>query len=119
MRPEDAIQASIFSYLCAVLPNCFVHAIPNASRRSAGGSATNAVPGLVPGVPDLLCVEAGGGRVLYLEVKTPNGRLLPSQCDVLRRLDDLDIAYAIVRSVDDAREALARFRFVTRERQAA
>jgi len=64
--------------------------------------------GLAPGTADL--VGCLGGRFVALEVKTATGRLSPEQRSwalVVRRFGGF---VAVVRSVDEARAAIARAR---------
>jgi hypothetical protein len=114
MIREADIQRTIVAYLDAVLVDAIRFAVPNAARRTTGGKASNGVAGLTAGIPDL-CVVEGGGRALFLEVKTDAGRPSPAQSAILTRMHVLGIPYAVVRSVDDVRAALAHHKFKTRE----
>jgi VRR-NUC domain len=106
MRPEDRLQKQIVDYLNAVLvAPAFVAAIPNASRRTAAGRAGNAVPGLKKGMPDLV-VAAPLKRTLWLEVKTPTGRMSAEQKEVQAVLRDMSHAHEVVRSIEDVKRAL-------------
>lgn len=113
-RVEDKVQSSIIDYVRLVVPESHIVAIPNAARREDGGNAGNAVPGLTPGVFDL-CLLLPDGRVGFIEVKAPNGRLSKPQeafRDVLIRFGT---PHCIARSIDDVRAALADWRVETRE----
>ncbi len=102
---ESAIQHAIVGYLRAVLPKnykCF--AIPNGARRTSGGRAANAVPGLTPGVPDLAIV--GSGRVWFIEVKGARGVVSDAQEEFLAWCVTSGTPYCIARSVDDVRFSL-------------
>lgn len=114
MRPEDTIQDAIVVFVRTVAPSVRIAAVPNAARRTEGGRASNAVPGLTPGWPDL-AVALPGGRTLWWEVKTPKGRLDPPQIIIHADLVALDHAVTVVRSIDDARGALAAAGIETRE----
>lgn len=112
---EIDIQRQIVNWLRAVLPRkyrCF--AIPNGARRTRSGLASNAVPGLTPGVPDLMIV--GGGEAMFIEVKRPGGKLSDAQSEfgtwcALEGAAGWCVAY----SVDDVRTALAHWGVTTRE----
>ena len=115
MTSEASIQRDIVDYLHAVLPKDYrVAAIPNASRRSAQGRATNAVAGLSPGLFDLMIVGAGG-RAWFIEVKTEKGRLSASQEAWRAWFVTSAVPHCVARSVDDVRAALTAWRIETRE----
>lgn len=111
---ESLIQGAIVDYLRAVLPkNHRCVAIPNGSRRTASGRAANAVPGLTPGVPDLMIVSAG--RVWFIEVKGPKGTLSDAQTDFISWCVVTNTPYCVARSVDDVKIALEHWQIKTRE----
>ncbi len=114
MIREADIQRAIVAYLDAVMVDAIRFAVPNASRRTKGGKASNGVAGMVAGIPDL-CVVESGGRALFLEVKTDAGRPSPAQSAILTRMHMLGIPYAVVRGIDDVRAALQHYNFQTRE----
>jgi hypothetical protein len=116
-QPEAAIQRSVLEYLASVAPQLVVYANPNASRRTASGRASNAVPGLRKGVHDLTILSHR--RVHYVEVKAPKGKMTPEQCEFADALDRLSISWWVVRSIDDMREALKWWGLETRERAAS
>jgi hypothetical protein len=84
MRPEDKAQAEIFELLEWLAPSVVAFAIPNASRRTTSGKASNAVPGLRKGVWDIgmiLPIDCRyPGMTAYCEVKA-----LPNTPDPTRR----------------------------------
>ncbi len=57
------------------------------------------------GVPDRLVVLPGG-RVIFVEVKAPGGRLSPLQEIEITRLRSLGAQVAIIRSTQDIAEVL-------------
>jgi hypothetical protein len=111
---ETQIQASIVAYLRQVCPHCITFAIPNASRRKPGARASNGVPGLLPGMPDLGII-APGGKVFLIEVKTDKTGLSKSQRELRLRFVGMDVPVAIARSIDDVRKALAHWDIESRE----
>ncbi|WP_372711956.1 VRR-NUC domain-containing protein [Hyphomicrobium sp.] len=114
---EAAIQGAIVEYLDAVLTSahrCF--AVPNASRRTKSGRASNAVPGLRKGVPDLQIV--GRGKVYFVEVKTARGTPSDEQEEWLAWCTVNSTPWCIARSVDDVRVALNHWGIPTREAKA-
>ena len=112
---EAMIQKSVVDYLNAVLlPGYKCIAIPNASRRTASGRASNAVAGLTPGAPDLVIL--GNSKAFLIEVKSSSGKLSEAQelfgdWAVTKGL----LAWAVCRSVDEVRIALESWGIPTRE----
>lgn len=112
---ESEIQRQIVDWIRYVAPECMVIAIPNAARRTASGRASNAVPGLTSGAPDLLVIRPRG-EVLWMEVKTDKGKLTDLQFKFHENLQIRNHACAVVRSLDDARNAFKAVGIETRER---
>lgn len=117
IRPEEAVQREIIVYLDAVLPRALIMAIPNGARRTRTGRASNAIAGLCPGAPDLV-VALPGGKVLWIEVKAPNGHASSSQIAIHSAMKALGHTCVIARSQDDVRRALVRLGVETREAMA-
>ena len=118
-RPESVIQGEIVDYLRAVLtPDHVVYANANAARRTASGRASNAVPGLLPGIPDV-SVACPKSIILYFEVKTPTGTLSEPQEYVIGKLCKAGCYVAVVTSVDEVDCALKAWLIPTRVARAA
>ena len=113
-RRESDIQRDIVKYLKFVLPGGMTFAIPNGSQRTASGYAANAVPGLLPGVADLCHIQPGG-KALFFEVKSAGGRLRTEQSAMQLRCSNMDVPYAVVRSIEETGAALAKWGVKTRE----
>lgn len=111
---ESEIQRQIVDWIRYVAPECMVIAIPNAARRTASGRASNAVPGLTPGAPDLLVIRPKG-EVLWMEVKTNKGSATDHQVRFHQNLHVRGHICAIVRSLEDARNAFKAVGIETRE----
>jgi len=111
---ESQLQKHIVDYLRAILPQSIVAAIPNGSQRTATGRPANAVPGFTSGLPDLM-VLIPQGRVVFFEVKAPKGRVSDAQLDIHLRMHGLNHEVAIVRSIDDVKNALEAWNIKTRE----
>jgi hypothetical protein len=111
---ESGIQRDIVHFLRAVLPNAVVMAIPNGSQRTATGRPANAVPGFLPGAPDLV-IALSGGATLWMEVKSPTGRTSDNQILVHGLLNAAGHKCVVVRSIDDVRQALDFLEIKTRE----
>ncbi len=99
---ESALQRQIVDWIRVAAPGVKAIAIPNAARRTISGRPTNAVPGLTPGVPDLLVIRPMG-EVLWIEVKTDVGRVSENQFAFHTQLMALGHKVAIVRSLEDVR----------------
>ncbi len=113
-RLEETIQREIISYIGAVAPRALVFACPNASPRAFGGRASNGVPGLMKGAPDLIAMFPGG-RVVFIEVKTAKGRSSEHQVAFSGRCNALGQDYFVARSLDDVRRAFDVLGIETRE----
>ena len=110
-RPEDYLQEQIVKFIRLAAPSVLVYAIPNEAVRSARTGAAMKRRGLLPGMPDLCLVEAGG-RSFYLEVKIPNGRLSPAQAAMSTEMLKRSIPRATVRSLRDVEVALREWRLI-------
>lgn len=98
-RAEDILHASIAKYLTlAEPPGFFWTSIENRNNgRNEGGRRKQR--GCKAGIPDILTIYQG--RVLFLEVKTPKGRLRPSQKKLIPEIEQAGAGVVVVRSVDD------------------
>jgi hypothetical protein len=94
---ERSLQASIVRAL-NLLGYIVIH-IPN---QYSYGRIRDA--GVLSGAPDLIVLK--DGKVWFLEVKTENGRLRPSQKEFGKLLYEHGFQYHVVRSVDDALSAV-------------
>jgi hypothetical protein len=115
--PEADIQRAIVQALRFALPrDAIVHHCANevteAGPRGARRQAILVGMGVHSGFADLIVIS--GGRVLFLEVKSPTGRLQKSQ-EVFRDMVCAQgFGWALVRSIDDALGALADHGFTIR-----
>jgi VRR-NUC domain len=109
MKPESIVQREVRKYL-TVLGLTSV-AVPNGSHLAGDKlarikqTAAMKADGMLPGFPDLI-VLGSHGRTGYLEVKSPKGRLSQAQQNVTKMLDRMGHQVAVVRSVDETRDAL-------------
>ena len=111
---EARIQAAVVEWIRWCAPQTVVFAIPNGGLRGKAEAARLRWTGVLAGVPDL-AVLAPVGKVFFLEVKTPDGRLSADQAEMFDQLVALGIDAAIVRSVDDVRAAFRAWGIETRE----
>lgn len=101
--PERAIQSAIRNRLMFHGVVCI--AIPNAAKRSPAMARALKAEGMIAGAPDLICV-GDGGKVAWLEVKAPGGRVSPAQEDMHALLQRKGHNVAVVRDQDQAVEQL-------------
>jgi hypothetical protein len=114
-QSENQIQQGIVDWLNAVLlPTHRVFAVPNASRRTAGGKSANAVPGLRKGVLDLM-ILGPDGRAFSIEVKRPGGELSSEQEEWIGWLWSKNCPAAVVTTIEEVRNALIAWHIPTRE----
>ena len=111
---ESAVQKEIIEFVEAVIPHGLIFAVPNGAKRTLGGHAANAVPGLYPGAPDL-CLCLPKGRVIWIEVKAAKGQSSAAQIAFSGKLWALSHSYFVARSLDDCRRAFAALGVETRE----
>lgn len=102
-RPEAGLQSAIKNRLA--LHGIVCVAVPNEGRRSAILGRAMKATGLLPGFPDLLVMQAPG-RIAFLEVKAPAGRVSEAQKTCHELLNRLGFFVRVVRSQEDAIEAL-------------
>jgi hypothetical protein len=116
-RPEADIQRAIVSTLRFALPKGTIvhHCANEVTQAGPAGARRQAIlvgMGVTPGFADLMVLC--DGRVLFLEVKAPKGRLRPAQEAFRDAVTAQGFGWALVRSVDDALGALADHEFTTR-----
>ncbi|MDB5597404.1 MAG: hypothetical protein JWM36_4365 [Hyphomicrobiales bacterium] len=111
---EDNLQASIVAYLRVCVPSHIVFAVPNGGLRTKAQAGILRATGQLAGVPDL-CLIGPCGVARFLEVKTEKGVLNKDQKAILNLFMNMSVQYAVVRSIDDVKAALASWRIPTRE----
>ena len=117
--PEADAQRAIVQTLRFALPrDAIVHHAANeiaaGDRRGEIRQSILVGMGVHAGFADLIVIS--GGRVLFLEVKSQNGRLRKSQEVFRDTVCAQGFGWALVRSVDDALGALADHGFTSRVR---
>ena len=119
--PEADAQRAIVQVLRFALPrDAIVHHCANeVTEPGSRGQIRQSIlvgMGVHTGFADLIVIS--GGRVLFLEVKSPSGRLRKSQEVFRDTVCAQGFGWALVRSVDDALGALADNGFTSRVRPA-
>lgn len=113
---EDPIHVTILAYLRATLPaDFYVMHTPNGGQLKSERRRQVRL-GAVPGWPDLSIYGYGADEVPFvgfLEVKSDTGRTSSDQDDVHEGLEHLGFPVRVVRSIEDAREAVRLWRLPT------
>jgi len=110
-RPEAEIQRAVVAALRWILPPppaaIIHHSAHEFGRGGAEGRQRQAMlqgMGVHAGWPDLVVLAEG--RVVFLEVKASGGRLTPAQAAFGEAVTAQGHAWSVVRSVEDAVQAL-------------
>ena len=108
-RDEDRIQKAIVQYaMFALKTGHMVFAIPNGGYRLPSEAARLQGLGVKAGVFDL-CILGPRGQTWWMEVKTAKGALSPAQVTFKEHCVFHNVPYSVVRSLDDAMEAMQRW----------
>tara|TARA_R110000824_G_scaffold95471_2_gene229591 strand:- start:577 stop:942 length:366 start_codon:yes stop_codon:yes gene_type:complete len=113
---EAQIHKGIVEWLALALPpNSVVHHSPNEGRHRVQYRVHQRQMGMFAGWPDLeLFIPPASWRKLsewqpvFLEVKTPKGRLSPNQKAAHKLLTGVGCIVEVVRSIEETEEALKR-----------
>lgn len=96
---EDCTQRFVVNYLRN--NGIFVFAVPNGgSRKNALEGYNLKLSGVMAGVADLIILLPK--RVVFVEMKMPEGRQSDSQKEFEKKVEELGFEYYIWRSVDEA-----------------
>ncbi len=118
-RPlEKDIQRSVVMYLDAL--RIYAAHAPNGSVLAGDGraraiqSAALKKAGVRPGFPDLILIKRSseGSQVGFFEVKREGEKLRPEQEAFRDLCEDWIIPFAVVRSVDDAKQSLSEWGWI-------
>lgn len=118
---ESPIQIAIVDYLRAALPHdCIVHHCRgeiNKSGKSIMRELAKAKrKGALPGFPDLIVLPfIASGPAIFLEVKAEGNYADKNQRAMHEQLRALGYRVAVVRSIDDVREAFSEWGVYLRE----
>lgn len=104
-HPEEYLQKGIIKAISALAPNVFVAHIPNGGKRGIREAKRLKDAGVKAGVPDLMLVLSNG-RVGFMEVKAPKGRLSPEQ-DAFGNMCALrGTHWAVIRDINEVKVTL-------------
>jgi len=115
--PEADLQRAVVTALRFALPKGAIlhhsaNEVTEAGPRGARKQAILVGMGVYPGFADLVVLCEG--RMLFLELKSPTGRLSPAQEAFRDTVVAQGFGWALVRSLDDALGALVDHGFTTR-----
>ncbi|AUH32351.1 VRR-NUC domain-containing protein [Paracoccus tegillarcae] len=115
--PEADLQRVVVQALRFALPRAAIihHCANEVTEPGPRGSKRQAIlvgMGVHAGFADLMILC--DGRILFLELKAPKGRLRPAQEAFRDAVLAQGFCWALVRSLDDALGALAHHGFTTR-----
>ena len=115
MQSEYGLHVQVVHFLRHALPkNSLVHHSPNEGRHHVQHRLRQTAMGMTAGWPDLeMFVHPSGFLAgvqpagIFVELKSPRGRLSQRQAVCVERLKELGQYAAICRSVEDVAEFLA------------
>jgi hypothetical protein len=99
-QPEIRLHAAAVRYLRTVCPDCITLHIANGGKRSKETARLMKALGVLPGVFDLLMI-CPDGRHMWLEAKSPDGRLSLKQHWFKRELILRGVPYTVFRNLHD------------------
>lgn len=116
---EAPIHRAIVQWLRLVLPEAFTATVKNEINKGGTAFAIEQAKaksrGVVTGFPDVMCLPGMEFPAMFFEIKAPGGYPTPAQREVHARLTALGYRVAVVRSIEDAREALFQWGVPIRE----
>lgn len=113
-HPETTLHIAIVQWLKVVAPDLVVHHSPNGEVRDKRTAAKLKAMGVRPGWPDLEIIDRNG-RLHFMEIKAPSGRLSEAQQAFRDMCLSVCIPWACVHSIDEARAVLSQWKIATRE----
>lgn len=113
-HPEEQTQRSILRFLAMALPvDALVWHTPNQrGTRAKWEAALLKGLGVVPGIPDLLCLI--DGRLYAFEIKSKSGSVTEAQRLTQGRMVAAGAKVAVVRSVEEAERCLRAWGVILR-----
>lgn len=102
---EATHQKAFFAWLKLKYPwaRDVTFAIPNGGKRNSAEAANLKAQGVTAGVPDVFCCLARAEHHgLFIEFKSPQGKLTAKQKIFIEKIQKQDYCVAICYSVDDA-----------------
>lgn len=104
LQTEQSIQQQMFVWYNNTFclkhhnPRNLIFAVPNGGTRNIREALALKNTGVLSGVSDLIVIH--NGKVLFIEVKLPNGKQSPSQLDFEQRVKELGFDYYLIRTFE-------------------
>jgi len=121
MRREAPIHRAIVSWLKVVLPHAVTATVKNEINKRGTAFAIEQAKakanGVMTGFADIICLPGANQPTMFFEVKAPGNYPTDTQREVHGRLSSLGYRVAVVRSIDDTREAMDQWGVDTLERR--
>lgn len=111
---ETSIHMAIVHYVNRVIPHNIMFHPANGEKRSKKDAVKLKRMGVRAGIPDL-AMPIGCGKILWMEVKKPGGKLSKAQREMHDKLRNFGHTVAIVEGIDDVRNTFKALGIVTRE----
>lgn len=104
-NPEELLQLAVAKFLNAALDdNSLWFHVPNGGWRSFTEAKRLKNMGVMAGLPDIEVIS--GGRAIWIELKTPGGRVSDAQVHCHQRLQQARCPVSVCRSVEEVERAL-------------
>lgn len=103
-HPEEDLQKAMVDFLQIAAPHLIVAAIPNGGHSKAQNGRNKAM-GARAGMPDFLVMDLDG-RIVWFEVKAPEGVVSSIQKEIHRELRARGHTVFVVYSLEDLQRAL-------------
>jgi hypothetical protein len=107
---ESAIQAQIYQFWgqSSHRQTTFLFSIPNEGATTPQEGVRLRAMGLRKGMPDLCLM--GDGWTVFIEVKTPTGKVRPEQLEVHERIHKTTgVTTVVVRNLEEFQNVLAQY----------
>ena len=108
---ESGIQQAVVQWFRLQYPQYIIAAVPNGGFRNAKAAAIMQREGVLAGYSDLVVIARHD--VLFLEMKTPNGRQTEKQKFFQRKVNGLGFEYVVCRSFEESVLAIERWLKIT------
>ena len=107
---EDQLQMAAMFWIRISYPKAVSFHVANERKTSPMRGAKLKKMGVLAGVPDIHILHPNGQHCgLFIELKTPKGRLTQSQKNVIERLESSGYQCAVCRSVDDVIDVVTKY----------
>lgn len=107
---EHNLQKTCVAWFRLQYPTLLLYAIPNGGQRNPVVGGKLKAEGVVAGIPDLhLACPSGPFHGLFIEMKTPIGRVTVIQSDLHAHLRSQGYAVEVVRSFEQFQQTIIHY----------